>query len=96
MTSTEATLIEIMKELLDDQSITIDDDFFDVGGHSLLAVRLGSRLEETFGVEVPLRIMFEERPTVRNIARLIDDATLMTADQQEILDALKKIPPQSF
>ncbi|MGW4905292.1 acyl carrier protein [Streptomyces sp. NPDC004270] len=46
------------------------DDFFDVGGHSLLVARIMARLGEATGGRLPLRLFFDN-PTVRGLARAI-------------------------
>jgi amino acid adenylation domain-containing protein/non-ribosomal peptide synthase protein (TIGR01720 family) len=53
----------------------IDDDFFDAGGHSLLALQIISRLHARYGPVVRLRDLYQKR-TIRALARLIDEAVL--------------------
>ena len=50
------------------------DDFFALGGHSLMAVKVVSRLREVFGVEVPVRVIFESS-TLRELAASVASAT---------------------
>lgn len=64
----EETVAGIWQELLGIDRIGVNDDFFELGGHSLLATQVASRIKSAFGVDLPLRILFES-PTVAAIAR---------------------------
>jgi acyl-CoA synthetase (AMP-forming)/AMP-acid ligase II len=66
----EAALQYLWCELLRAPSVGVEDDFFDVGGHSLLAVQLCSRIRDTLKIDLPLRILFEER-TIRRLSRAL-------------------------
>ena len=70
-TATESKLLELWIETLERPSVGVDDDFFALGGHSLLGVRLLSRVSETFNIDLPLRTIFEA-PTVAAMAHLLD------------------------
>ena len=61
---TERVLCRIWAETLKLDRVGIDDDFFAIGGHSLLAAKLFSRLDEQFGRSLPLGVLFSA-PTVR-------------------------------
>jgi amino acid adenylation domain-containing protein len=68
---TERRLLEIWKEILNLNNIGVTDNFFDIGGHSLMAVRLFARIENTFGTKLPLTALFQHG-TVEELARLIN------------------------
>nr|QEO74124.1 AMP-dependent synthetase and ligase [uncultured bacterium] len=70
-TPAEAAVAEVWSGLLGIEGIGAFDDFFALGGHSLLAARLAARIQERLGVELPLRVVFQE-PTVARLAAWID------------------------
>jgi non-ribosomal peptide synthetase component F/acyl carrier protein len=69
-TPMERQLAEILTELLAIDRAGIHDSFFELGGFSLLATRLASRIRETFDVELSLRDVFAS-PTVDRLAQTI-------------------------
>jgi acyl carrier protein len=70
-TSTEQRVAEILGELLNLESVGLEDNFFLLGGHSLLGAQLIARLRDTFGVEISLRSLFEG-PTVAALSAELD------------------------
>jgi len=65
--STEALIAKIWRRLLQLPSVGLDDDFFTVGGTSMLALEVVRILEQETGIEVPLQAFFEN-PTIAGIA----------------------------
>jgi amino acid adenylation domain-containing protein/FkbM family methyltransferase len=66
----EQLLAQIWEGLLEVRNIGARANFFELGGHSLLATQVASRIREAFGVEIPLRSIFEH-PTVEDLAKAI-------------------------
>ncbi|OAD41802.1 hypothetical protein LPB72_10875 [Hydrogenophaga crassostreae] len=67
------TLIQLWSDVLAHEPIEPDSNFFDLGGDSLLATQLVSRLRTRLGIELPISAVFES-PTVRGLARLVVEA----------------------
>jgi acyl carrier protein len=70
-TPTEEMVLGIFRSVLHRADCGVSDNFFDLGGHSLMAARLMSRLRTESGVDLPLRDLFA-RPTVAGLAEAID------------------------
>ncbi len=70
-TPVEEVIAGIWTELLKRDRVGVDESFFELGGHSLMATQVVARLREAFGVEVPLRMVFEE-PTVAGLAAAVE------------------------
>ncbi|WP_459797866.1 phosphopantetheine-binding protein, partial [Mycobacterium riyadhense] len=66
----EHTLTTLFSETLNITPIGINDNFFDLGGHSLSATRLIARIRTELATEVPIRVIFES-PTVAQLAHWI-------------------------
>ncbi len=66
----ERAVAGIFAELLRVERVGANENFFDLGGHSLLATQLVSRLRDRFGLEIPLRQIFES-PTVAELASAV-------------------------
>lgn len=66
----EADLAAICAELLGVPHVGVHDNFFDLGGHSLLATRFIARIRDRYGIEIPVRALFED-PTVAGVAAVL-------------------------
>ncbi|BBM00785.1 type I polyketide synthase [Microbulbifer sp. GL-2] len=86
-TETQKLLELHWREILGIREIGINDNFFDIGGNSLLAAALAVKLRAKFQVEIPLAELLE-RPTIAQLADLLDTKLwLMHSDQTDIEDS---------
>ncbi|HEY1576143.1 MAG TPA: amino acid adenylation domain-containing protein [Terracidiphilus sp.] len=74
-TNSERQVAAIWELLLNNQNVGATENFFDLGGHSLLVIRLQARLRQQFGWEPSLIELFQY-PTVASIAKLMDSRTV--------------------
>jgi acyl carrier protein len=88
---TERAIASIWCELLNLENVSADDDFFELGGKSLIAMRVIARICQRFDVDLTIRNLFEH-PTVAGLAKIVDQLswaartrnTSNSADREEI------------
>jgi acyl carrier protein len=100
----EAALVEIWQQVLGVQRVGVHDNFFDLGGHSLLVTQVVARIRDKFNVQLPVMKFFQE-PTIAgmalailqkqgevaqsdNLAQLLD--VLENLSQDEVMTLLEK------
>ena len=87
----ENAIAQIWQELLGIDKVGVDDSFFELGGHSLLAVQAIARIREMFQVNLEMRSVLFEAPTVGKIAELISQQQPQTDDLAQMSDILAEI-----
>lgn len=97
---TEQMVACIWQQLLQMERVGRDDNFFDLGGHSLLIMEVAASIQERLGIEVPLRLLFEAA-TVKQLALELEQLRKMQALQRvagpeasvdELLKKLAELP----
>ncbi len=86
----EERLAEIWGELFGIDKIGVHDNFFQLGGHSLLGVQLIHRIQEAFEINIPLKALFEA-PNIRDISMVIEEMILLEIEgltEEEIRETI--------
>jgi amino acid adenylation domain-containing protein len=83
-TPVEESLAEIWKELLCLHTVGIHDNFLELGGNSLVATQIVSRVLDTFQLELPLRSLFDEASTIADTAVVITQNLAEMAGHEEM------------
>lgn len=85
-TGTERKLAAIWSSILKIDKIGTQDDFFAIGGHSMIAVTLIIKIEKEFGIRLPLATLFDQR-TIQRLAKIIENG--VTPDKWRSLVTLR-------
>lgn len=83
-TATEKTLVEIWTQVLNVTQIGINDNFFQLGGTSLMAMQLLSYIYDAFQVELTLKELFDTAPTIAGLAQSIEQHQIEEASTTDI------------
>nr|WP_314464361.1 non-ribosomal peptide synthase/polyketide synthase [uncultured Clostridium sp.] len=78
-TELERKLVENWKDVLKVEQVGTEDNFFEMGGHSLKAMTSVYRIQKDFGVEIPLNQLFKT-PTIKSIAQYIEQSRTQFSD----------------
>lgn len=93
-TEIEATVAQVLQDILGIDEIGVQDGFFELGGHSLMAIRATAKLREAFPVQVEMRELLYENPSAASIAQLIEsklpDAETL-ASMQSLLEEVETL-----
>ena len=87
----EAAVAAIWARLLDFPPRSVHDNFFDLGGHSMLIVRFATAVRDEFGVELAIDELFTAAFTVADIARTVRQRQLDSASEAELADLLDEL-----
>ena len=93
-TDLEKLVAGIWQEIVGTEKIGIDDSFFDIGGHSLLAMQVMSQLSDSLETEIPLRIIFEH-PTIRQLSSEIKTFETKTGKFETIAGLINRLNAMS-
>ena len=91
----EQIIADIWAETLHLERVGVEDNFFRVGGHSLLAAQVISRLRKTFNIEVPLSAFFEA-PTISRFTQRLNHFKSAAADQRGRAPAISQMANQKL
>ena len=89
-TPTEQMIADVWSEVLHLDKIGIHDNFFDLGGHSLQATRVITRLSQPAHIDIPLRTFFEH-PTVEELAIEITQLQVQEENDQDIMQMIEEL-----
>lgn len=81
-TQIEKALVKIWKDVLPAERIGVHDDFLQLGGDSLSATRIVSRVNYTFGTDLSLSVIFDA-PTIAELAGVLAESLLGNSGKQE-------------
>lgn len=90
-TPTEKKLAAIWAEFLGLEPVGVNDDFFALGGHSIMATQILARGSAEFQAEIPIEVIFSGDFTIAALAQVIEDYQIQHADPDEIAALMQEL-----
>lgn len=90
-TPTEKKLAAIWAEFLGLAQVGVNDDFFALGGHSIMATQILARGSAEFQAEIPIEVIFSGDFTIAALAQVIEDYQIQHADPDEIAALMQEL-----
>ncbi len=90
-TRVENEIAQIWKELLKVETVGVQDNFFDLGGHSLLGTQMVTRIRRIFGVEISLKELFTGMHTISALAQAVENKLIERSSTEELSKALEAL-----
>jgi amino acid adenylation domain-containing protein/non-ribosomal peptide synthase protein (TIGR01720 family) len=90
---TEHTLIDLLQQLLSIEPVGIDDDFFQLGGDSLLLVKFAADINATFDISISLKLLYDQ-PSIRQTAKIVDSLLDLSCPDQ--VDDIEDVVEEGF
>jgi amino acid adenylation domain-containing protein len=90
----EQTLLDIWQEVLGTEHIAVNDNFFQIGGHSLMISQLMNKVHKTLGKTIPFKV-FYSNPTIENISRSLESESYKPIEKTVVSSDYPVTPAQS-
>jgi acyl carrier protein len=81
----ELWLAQLWESALDKRPIGVRDDFFDIGGHSLLAAQVIAQINSELGADIPTTVLFQQ-PTIEQLAEVLRECSVSEPDPWQNLN----------
>jgi amino acid adenylation domain-containing protein len=94
-TAFEELVASVWRQVLSVPRVGVRDNFFELGGHSLIATQMSSRLRDTFGIEVPISLVFEH-PDMADFALAVERRIAGDGDATTVLPDIHSVRPEDF
>jgi phosphopantetheine binding protein len=94
-TATESVLAAVWGEVLGIEHVGVTDDFFALGGYSLVATQIASRIRGTLQVDVPVRLLFQH-PTVARLADALKSRERKPGQLERIAQVVQRVSSMSL